>query len=53
MTGPLYARDKIQEMLDIAEPWKLIFFIAIGHADNKETRRKEKKDFSKKMIVLD
>lgn len=53
MTGPLFAREKIQEILNIKEPWKLISFVAIGHAKEKNLKAKGKRDISKDMVIID
>ena len=53
MTGPLFAREKIQEILDIKEPWKLISFVAIGHAEAKSLKKRDKRDISKELVIID
>jgi nitroreductase len=52
MTGPLYARDKLQELLNISDPWKLISFVAIGKPADKIHRSREKRDLSKDMVII-
>jgi nitroreductase len=53
MTGPLFARKKIQEILQIRDPWKLISFVAIGHKEDTVTKTKEKRNLSDEMVILD
>jgi nitroreductase len=53
MTGPLFAREKIREILHIDEPWKLISFVAIGHAERKTVKTKDKRDISKELVIID
>lgn len=53
MTGPLFARTKIEEILNIQYPWKLISFVAIGHAAEQKTKVKDKRDISEEMVVLE
>lgn len=52
MTGPLYAREKLEGMLKISEPWKLVSFVAIGKPAQKPTINKDKRDLSKDMVIL-
>ncbi len=52
MTGPLFAREKIQEILGIKKPWKLVSFVAIGHAAEKTLRTKDKRDISKELVII-
>ena len=52
MTGPLYAREKIQSILSIEEPWKLISFVAIGKPSGKNTRMKGKRNLADEMEII-
>lgn len=52
MTGPLYAREKLQEILNITGSWKLVSFVAIGKPVQKPKTNKNKRDLSTDMVVL-
>lgn len=52
MTGPLYARARLQGLLNIEEPWKLISFVAIGRPRKALTRNREKRDLSEDMVII-
>lgn len=52
MTGPLYAREKLQEILSISGSWKLVSFVAIGKPAQKPKINKNKRDLSTDMVVL-
>lgn len=52
MSGPLFAREKLEEILKIEKPWSLITFIALGKPGKKQPKR-TKRDISKEMIILD
>lgn len=53
MTGPLYARDTLQELLGISDPWRLISFVAIGKPGEKETKSKSKRNLADEMEIID
>jgi nitroreductase len=53
MTGPLYARETLQHILGISEPWKLISFVAIGKSDEKGSKVKTKRNLADEMEVID
>ena len=53
MTGPLYARKSLQDLLVINEPWKLISFVAIGKSLDKGTKSKVKRNLADEMVVVD
>lgn len=53
MTGPLYARESIQEILSINEPWRLISFVAMGKTLNTQKRSREKRNLAEEMVIID
>jgi nitroreductase len=53
MTGPLYARESLQKLLDISDPWKLISFVAIGKSGEKEVKSKAKRNLADEMVIID
>jgi nitroreductase len=53
MTGPLYARERIEQILDIKEPWRLISFVAIGKPLKKQSIAREKRNLADEMIIID
>jgi nitroreductase len=53
MTGPLYARETLQHILGISEPWKLISFVAIGKSIEKELKSKAKRNLADEMEIID
>lgn len=53
MTGPLYARETLQHILGISEPWKLISFVAIGKSNEKELKSKAKRNLADEMEIID
>ena len=52
MTGPLYARQAIEGLLSIQEPWRLIAFVAIGHPLKSEKSVRIKRDISEEIIFI-
>ena len=42
LSGPLIAREEIEGILDVSEPWKLAALVAVGKAAS-EHKQKEKK----------
>ena len=42
LSGPLVARDALEEMLDVAEPWRLAAMVAIGKPASKHRQREKK-----------
>ena len=53
MTGPLYARETLQNILGISDPWKLISFVAIGKSNEKESKTRAKRNLADEMEVMD
>ena len=53
MTGPLYANEKIQELLGIQAPWRLISFVAIGKPMKEAKITREKKNLADDMVIID
>ena len=53
MTGPLYAQEKIQELLGIQTPWRLISFVAIGKALKEATKTREKRNLANDMTIIE
>ncbi len=53
MTGPLYTREKIQSILKIKGPWKLISFVAISNPKEISRKVKEKRNIADEMVILD
>lgn len=53
MTGPLYAKQDLEEILDIQNPWSLISFVALGRAKDKSRAFREKRNLADEMIILD
>ncbi len=52
MTGPLYARGTLQEIIGISDPWKLISFVAIGKPVEKKMKPKWKRNLADEMEVI-
>ena len=53
MTGPLYAREAIQQILNIRDPWRLISFVTVGKHGQKEARQREKRNIADEMEIID
>lgn len=53
MTGPLYARESLHQLLGISEPWKLISFVAIGKPTEKEMKYKTKRNLADEMEIIE
>jgi nitroreductase len=53
MTGPLFARRKLSEMLGISDPWKLISFVAIGRSAEGHLKSKPKRNMADEMQIID
>lgn len=53
MTGPLYARNTLQEILGISDPWRLISFVAIGKPMGGETKSRGKRNLADEMEIFD
>jgi nitroreductase len=53
MTGPLYARNTLQQLLSLQDPWKLISFVAIGKPIKKERKSKVKRNLADEMVIID
>jgi nitroreductase len=53
MTGPLYAREQIQQILGIAEPWRLISFVAIGKPEKPGAKPRAKRNLADEMKIID
>lgn len=53
MTGPLYARETLQKILGISDPWRLISFVAIGKSNEKESKTKTKRNLADDMEVIE
>jgi len=52
MTGPLYARDELEQILGIAPPWKLLSFVAIGKSSDKTQKKRDKRNLAEEMVVI-
>lgn len=53
MTGPLYAKEEIEKILDIQLPWHLISFVAIGKPAKIEQKRRTRRNLADEMVVID
>lgn len=42
MSAPLVAREKLESLLKVEKPWKLVTFVALGHPDAKPARKARK-----------
>lgn len=49
MSGPLHAKDKLEMLLGIANPWSLVTFVAIGKP-GEPSPAKTKRDLSQEII---
>src|SRR5262245_4919435 len=47
MAGPMIARDEICALLDIAEPWRMVGAVALGHPAQPEPPRQPRKSLDK------
>ena len=52
MTGPLYARRRLETLLSIAEPWKLISFVAVGKPKKTGSTVRQKRNLGDEMIII-
>jgi nitroreductase len=53
MTGPLYAKEKIQQLLGIDDPWHLISFVAIGKPVKHDIKPRIKRNLADEMDVIE
>lgn len=53
MTGPLYAKQDLEELLGIQSPWGLISFVAIGKAKDKPSALRGKRNLADEMVIID
>jgi len=53
MTGPLYAKQDLEEILGIQSPWGLISFVALGKAKDKPTSFREKRNLADEMVIIE
>ncbi len=52
MSGPLFAKNEIEKMLNIESPWSLITFVALGRP-LKVNQPKVKRDLGKELKIID
>lgn len=53
MTGPLYARNDLERILGIENPWQLLSFVVIGKTTKKEQKGRIKRNLADEMVVID
>jgi len=53
MTGPLFARKNLEQILGIENPWQLISFVAIGKPLKKEQKSRTKRNLAQEMVIID
>lgn len=53
MTEPLFANGKIQELLSIEAPWRLISFVAIGKAKKEIKKTREKRNLADEIVIME
>ncbi|MFW5699772.1 MAG: nitroreductase family protein [Bacteroidota bacterium] len=51
LSGPLFAREKLEKMLEITEPWSLMTFVALGKTKH-AGKPKPKRNLGDELIIL-
>ena len=51
LSGPLFAKKELEQILKIEDPWQLMTFVAVGKPKS-ETRPKNKRNLGDELIIL-
>jgi len=52
MTGPLYAKEVLENLLDIEAPWELISCVAIGKPAARNPKNRERRNLAEELVMI-